>query len=607
MMKFRKNFICILCAALILSLIPPISAQAAETADRYDPALEGIVSSYYPVDRENGVIYGIAPGTGLRHLQQVCLPEQLSFSADILATGTVLAIEEPDAEDSVHTLTAVVTGDLNGDGAVTITDMLMVKGKLLGQELTDLAQIAGDVNYDGGLTITDFLRLKACLLCMEQINAGRRADSEAQDPMLLLTPGESTLWSPGVEAAGFEAHTDGVTVAADGTVTAGASAGSTYIYALDAEGNVLARSLVTVVEEKLQVSFGAEEYGVLFGQTLQMTVRFNHPVTAALTWESEDQQIASVDENGLVTGHMPGVTRITATMSNGSTASATLTVIPPITVLEIGKSLYKVKPGDSRTLDFTATPADAGEEFIWTSSDPDIVTVAPDGTVTGVTYGTATVTVTGRYSGLTASCEVKICDVKQVAFTFDDGPSKHTTTLLDFCKENDIKVTFFLVANRLNSFPSTVRRQVNEGHEIGYHSWAHDMQPTLSSAQITSDFEKSNRILKEISGAEFTLWRTPGGSYNDRVTSCVPLPHILWSVDTKDWQSLNTYKVYQSIMRNAKDGSIILLHDLYSSSVNGAIMAMEEMMEGDFEFVTVTELLSRDGTPPENGKTYVRG
>ena len=62
-----------------------------------------------------------------------------------------------------------------------------------------------------------------------------------------------------------------------------------------------------------------------------------------------------------------------------------------------------------------------------------------------------------------------------------------------------------------------------------------------------------------------------------------------------------------SAIRNAKDGSIVLMHDLYSFTVNGAIRAMKEMLAGDYEFVTVTELLSRDGTPPEPGVDYRKG
>ena len=95
----------------------------------------------------------------------------------------------------------------------------------------------------------------------------------------------------------------------------------------------------------------------------------------------------------------------------------------------------------------------------------------------------------------------------------------------------------------------------------------------------------------------------PGGDYNDRILKCIPLPHIGWSVDTRDWETQSSESNYQSI-RKARDGDIILLHDLYSPSVNGAIRAMKEMIAGDYEFLTVTELLSRNGTAPQKHTNY---
>ena len=191
--------------------------------------------------------------------------------------------------------------------------------------------------------------------------------------------------------------------------------------------------------------------------------------------------------------------------------------------------------------------------------------------------------------------------------TFDDGPATHTTRLLDFLKANDLRVTFFMVGDRMSSFPDTVKREAAEGHELGYHSYAHQQQTSLSSAQIKSDFDKSNQYLKKLTGREFTVWRTPGGGYNDRVLQAVPVPHIMWSVDTLDWKYRNATTVRNSILNNAKDGSIILLHDLHGTSVDGAISAMIQMQAGDYEFVTVTELLSRKGTSPKGSTTYFRG
>ena len=666
MRKFLKlPFYILLVLALALGPVLGITVQGAELPTRYDGFIEGIVSSYYHIDREKGFIVGIAPGTTAQQLLNVCLPGNCTVSQDRLATGVTLtatctaptppetlpedttapADEEttaatlppeestppaaeateppaestespsettvqettpsapPESETKTYTLTVIVTGDLNGDGNVTITDMLMIKSAILGEQLSDNAAAAADINYDGKITITDFLKVKSCLLGLEEVTSGRPAGTAPADPLILMTPDSSESWSsPGAVTYATDDNTVAM-IDEKGCITTGTQEGSTFVYALDEQGSVLSRSIVTVVSEKLTVSLGAASHRLINGQKLTLSARFNHPVIVPIHWSSSDPSVATVDDSGNVTAKGLGTATIVAALPNGSTAQATVTVVPPITSITFDKALYKVKPGASRTLGILLAPAGTGEELIWSSSNTSIATVNADGTVTGVSKGTATITAKGKYSGLSASCTVKICDVKQVAITFDDGPSNHTATLLDFLSEYDIKATFFMVGNRLQSYSNTLKQMVEDGHEIGYHSYAHVLQSQLSSEQITSDFNNSSKILKELSGAEFTVWRSPGGDYNDRILKCIPLPHIGWSVDTRDWETQSSESNYQSI-RKARDGDIILLHDLYSPSVNGAIRAMKEMIAGDYEFLTVTELLSRNGTAPQKHTNY---
>ena len=482
----------------------------------------------------------------------------------------------------------------------------MVKSFVLGSSLSETAAIAGDVNYDGKVTITDFLQLKAYLLKIGAISAGKAAGIETKDSLILLTPGETKVWSVDGAAAYSTDNSKLAAVDESGAVTAGKKEGSTFVYALDADGEVISRTVVTVLKEKLSVSIGAASHKLIRGETLNLTAAFNHPVQPAVTWTSSDTEVVSVDADGHITTPGHGTAVVTATLENGSKAETTITVVPPITSIKIERTLYKVKPGASRMIPVALEPADTGEELIWSSSDPAIAKVSSDGTVTGIKKGTVTITVKGRYSGLKASCKVKICDVKQVAITFDDGPSNYTADLLSFLEKNDIRATFFLVGSRVKSYTETVKRIVAGGNELGYHSYAHINQLSLTSDKIKADFNKSNKEVKELTGQGYTVWRTPGGGYNERVLNSVPLPHIMWSVDTLDWQKMNTDAVYRSV-KSAKDGSIILLHDLYKTSVNGAIKAMKEMNAGDYEFLTVTELLSRKGKEPKASTNYYSG
>ena len=100
------------------------------------------------------------------------------------------------------------------------------------------------------------------------------------------------------------------------------------------------------------------------------------------------------------------------------------------------------------------------------------------------------------------------------------------------------------------------------------------------------------------------MLRPPYGSTNSRVLAAIGTPAINWSVDTRDWESRNADKVYQHIVKDTKDGSIVLLHDLYSTSVSGALRGIDTLLEQGYELVTVRELLRRRGVDAAAGKMY---
>lgn len=600
------RYISLLCLVALLVPLLALSAfaDAEPVCQYYDPAQEGIVSSYYPIDRDLGLLKGIAPGTPASKILSTCLPGDVTLSQDLVATGTVL--QSPGAEGLP--LTMVVTGDMNGDGTITITDMLMAKTYLLGETLSDVAVCAGDVNTDGKLTITDFLQMKNHLLEQGDIRVHLNPVEHA-DPLILMVPDASEQWLHGNEQIVRFATADeaAATVSETGMITAGANEGSTYVYGMDAEGVLLTRAMVTVLNEPLTITLDQIQKTIPKEHTFALIPRFNHPVSPAITWTTSDPAVASVDAQGNVTGVHYGSAVITATLPNGATAQAEITVAPPLTELSIERKLYKIKPNASRSISLIQVPGDVGEEFIWTSSDEQVVTVDSNGCITGVSYGTATVTVTGKYSGLTASCSVRVCNVIQVALTFDDGPSYHTARLLNFLKQNDVRVTFFLVGDRLHYFKDSIKQEVADGHEVGYHSYSHDNQTTLTSEKIREDYERANAALQALTGASFTVWRAPGGSFNQRVLDAIPLPHILWNSDTLDYKTLNATAVCQYIVNHSWDGCIMLMHDLHGTTVDGAIQAIAMMNAGDYEFVTVTELLSRNGTPPQPSVNYRSG
>lgn len=193
-----------------------------------------------------------------------------------------------------------------------------------------------------------------------------------------------------------------------------------------------------------------------------------------------------------------------------------------------------------------------------------------------------------------------------MALSFDDGPSIHTDELLNALKERNVKATFFVVGSRIQQYSEEIKREYDEGHEIGCHTWSHTNLTKLDSAGIQDEINKTKTAVCDVVGADVgtMLLRPPGGSYNDTVLSNAGGPVILWSVDTKDWKYRDADAVKNNILANAHDGAVILLHDLYPTSIQGAVAAIDELQQQGYTFVTVSELFRRKGITLENDFVY---
>lgn len=177
-----------------------------------------------------------------------------------------------------------------------------------------------------------------------------------------------------------------------------------------------------------------------------------------------------------------------------------------------------------------------------------------------------------------------------VALTYDDGPSSNTSTILDVLEENDAVATFFVVGERLEEFPDTVKRQVELGNEIGNHTWGHKYLSTLSKKQMKSQINKTIKKLEEMTGYTSTITRPPGGFVNDEVKETVGQPLIMWNVDTLDWKTRNTKKTVDAVFKDLDDGDIILMHDLYETTAEATKKIVPRLIKKGYQLVTVSEL-----------------
>ena len=194
---------------------------------------------------------------------------------------------------------------------------------------------------------------------------------------------------------------------------------------------------------------------------------------------------------------------------------------------------------------------------------------------------------------------------KLIALTFDDGPGPYTARLLDGLKERGAKVTFFNLGQQAEKYPDTVRRILAEGHQLASHTYSHQDLPSIGLSAAMEEINKTTRILNKITGgSEAYFLRAPYGNTDPSIRSRLKSPVIYWSVDTEDWRYLNADRVRRNILNDSFDGAIILCHDIYSSTVTGALAAIDELKKQGYEFVTVQELYRRRGVQMQNGEIY---
>lgn len=179
-----------------------------------------------------------------------------------------------------------------------------------------------------------------------------------------------------------------------------------------------------------------------------------------------------------------------------------------------------------------------------------------------------------------------------LALTFDDGPHNiYTKKLLDGLRERGVKASFFLVGENIPGNEELVEQMAKDGHLIGTHCYSHVDLTKKTAESACSDIFKTNEMIKAITGCTPEYIRPPYGIWNDELEECVRMTPVFWDIDTLDWQSQNTRKVVKHICKNVGKHQVILLHDVFGTSVEAALAAIDTLTGQGYTFVTVDELL----------------
>ncbi len=194
---------------------------------------------------------------------------------------------------------------------------------------------------------------------------------------------------------------------------------------------------------------------------------------------------------------------------------------------------------------------------------------------------------------------------KLVALTFDDGPFPATTNrLLDILREKEVRATFFELGTMASRYPDVTKRVYEEKHELASHTMSHRQLNKISAGEVETEAGQARDVIESITGREPSLVRPPYGAINGMVAGHIGAPMILWTVDTEDWKSKDAGSVLERARSAAFDGAIILMHDIYESTVDGAAMVIDALREDGYEFVTVSELAKLRGVELTSGEAY---
>ena len=180
----------------------------------------------------------------------------------------------------------------------------------------------------------------------------------------------------------------------------------------------------------------------------------------------------------------------------------------------------------------------------------------------------------------------------KIALTFDDGPSPSCTpVLLDGLRERGVHVTFFVIGMNVEQYPEIVKREFDEGHIVGNHTYHHVEITRLDGVTAKEEIDKTSSAVEKITGFPTEYMRPPFGAWQKNLEMEMQVIPVLWDVDPLDWTTVNEDEIVNKVVTDVSENDIILLHDCYKSSVNAALRIIDILQKENYEFVTVDELI----------------
>ncbi len=184
---------------------------------------------------------------------------------------------------------------------------------------------------------------------------------------------------------------------------------------------------------------------------------------------------------------------------------------------------------------------------------------------------------------------------KVVLLTFDDGPSKQSTTILDILAKNNITAIFFINGIHDKNFKDIIKKEYDAGHSIGNHTWDHQNLTKITHEKALNEVSSNSILIKSITGINPQFFRAPFGENTKEIREYVKSSGMIamnWSGSVKDWESSSKNKdvFIKNVIKDLHPGAIILLHE-HPHTVAFLPDLIEAIKKAGYTFTTPLQII----------------
>ncbi len=249
----------------------------------------------------------------------------------------------------------------------------------------------------------------------------------------------------------------------------------------------------------------------------------------------------------------------------------------------------KANPVITRVPQSTPTP----------TPNPNIVLNARQGCAAGTPKPISYTIHGGSYKGKGAA-------PKEVALTFDDGPSTYSSLpIIQYLEKTHTPATFFVEGQYARLWPNLLRREWLDGFAIGMHSWNHPYMTRVSYQEREHQFGDTKKAIQNVVGKDACLWfwRPPYMDLNTSVFNQAKahgFTTIEWNDDSRDWSRPGVRAIVNTVLSEATRGGIILFHDgpaLRDQTAAALPLVLAGLKQRGLKPVTIPQLLADSGYP----------